>query len=196
MKGAEKAAQGYASKLMNISESNKMASLQTPDLSSLGYQQTQRQMADATQALQGMGPEGAASVANLTQAGIQQQAETTQQQAEANFKRDEKVLTAAGDIERRRVEREAEMLKSQLTGAQMARADAQSAMASNIQGAFGSLSAGLGDTASSEDFFDWMKSRKNKSNSNSVDMSGLEALNGFGAKGESYFDFMKSMQNQ
>jgi len=118
-------------------------------------------MADATQALQGMGPEGAASVANLTQAGIQQQAETTQQQAEANFKRDEKVLTAAGDIEKRRAEREGEMLTSQLTGAQMARADAQSAMASNIQGAFGGLSAGLSD-ASGEDFFDWMKSRQNK----------------------------------
>jgi hypothetical protein len=162
MKGAEKAAQGYASKLMNISESNKMASLQTPDLSSLGYQQTQRQMADATQALQGMGPEGAASVANLTQAGIQQQAETTQQQAEANFKRDEKVLTAAGDIEKRRAEREGEMLTSKLTGAQMARADAQSAMASNIQGAFGGLSAGFGETASGEDFFDWMKARKNR----------------------------------
>jgi hypothetical protein len=162
MKGAEKAAQGYASKLMNISESNKMASLQAPDLSSLGYQQTQRQMADATQALQGMGPEGAASVANLAQAGIQQQAETTQQQAEANFKRDEKVLTAAGDIEKRRAEREGDMLTSQLQGSQMMRSDAQSAMASNIQGAFGSLSAGFGETASGEDFFDWMKARKNR----------------------------------
>ena len=117
-KQAQKAAEAFGNKLQGMMEVNKMAALQAPDLAALSRQQTAQQTAGATQAIQGMGPEGAAQIANVYQAGREAEAQTAQQQAQINFDVEAAKAQAAQNIEYRNLERQRELETARLEGAQ------------------------------------------------------------------------------
>lgn len=88
MKKAQADANAALTQYGNITRPNAFAALQAPDVSSLAYDRNQRMMAQGTEALQGMGPEGAAGVANLLQAGQESNLQAAQDQAQAMYNRD------------------------------------------------------------------------------------------------------------
>lgn len=131
-----KAAEAAANRLMGMQEVDKMAALQTPDLASLARQQTAQQTAGATQAVQGMGAEGAAQIANIYQAGREAEAQTSQQQAQLNLDVEAMKAQAAQNVEFRNLERKREIEMARLAGAQQSAADKRAAGMAGIEGAF------------------------------------------------------------
>lgn len=137
---AEKAAERYANELDRLKEENPFKTVQAPDISSLQSQQAAREGMQAQQALQGMGPEGAAQIANLHQAGIQNQADIAQKQGMVNYERDVTEATAQKEINAREVTRKSDMLTSRIEGAQTAAANANDQKNAGISGIFSGLS--------------------------------------------------------
>lgn len=131
-----KAAEAAANRLMGMQEVDKMAALQTPDLASLARQQTAQQTAGATQAVQGMGAEGAAQIANIYQAGREAEAQTTKDQAALNLDVEAMKAQAAQNVEFRNLERKREIEMARLAGAQQSAADKRAAGMAGIEGAF------------------------------------------------------------
>lgn len=135
-----KAAEAAANRLMGMQETDKMAALQSPDISSLSRQQTAQQTAGATQALQGMGAEAAiGGVANVYQAGREAEAQATMDQAAMDAQLAQIKAQSAQNIEYRNLERKREVEAARLTGAQQSAADRRAAGMAGIEGMFGGL---------------------------------------------------------
>lgn len=143
-KQADKSATQFANQLMNIKEQNALKALQVPDLASLNLDRTAQQSATATEALQGMGPEGAAQIANLNKGVLEQQAQTANDQAQLVYNRDAAQAEAQQGINTRDALRKESVLTSKLEGAQAEAANRRGQGASGVEGAI----YGLGDLAS------------------------------------------------
>jgi hypothetical protein len=141
-KQAQDAAKQAAANLRNIEETNHMAGLQTPDVSKLAFDQQARNQAQTVQALQEMGPEGAAQASGVVGAANEAALKTSQQQALLESNTQQQILGAEQDIEERRAEREEVIGLMELEGAQTAAADAQATKQQAIGGMFDM--AGLG----------------------------------------------------
>lgn len=144
-KQADRAAQAFANRLQGMTEVNKMAALQAPDIASLSRQQTAQQTAGATQAVQGMGAEGAAQIANIYQAGREAEAQAAQQQAQLNLNVDVAKAQAAQNVEYRNLERQRELEAMRLQGAQTRSAEKRVAGMDAVQGIVGGLGMAAGD---------------------------------------------------
>lgn len=151
-KQAQKAANMFGQQLQGIKETNTLLGLKTPDISGLQAQQTAAQTAQATQALQGMGPEGAAQVANVYQAGLQQNAENMQRQAEANFQTDLAKRQNEQQVQFRNVTAQRDLATSRLEGAQQAAADRYNAGIAGVTGAISGLGNAAAGLATSSQF--------------------------------------------
>lgn len=155
-KQAQKSANLFGQQLSNIKETNVFRGVQAPDVSSLQAQQTAAQTA---QAVQGMGPEGAAQVANIYQAGLQQNAENMQRQAEMNYQNEMAKAQAGQGVEARNIEAQRAFKESQLMGAQQAAADRYNAGMAGIEGLIGGLGTAVAGVATSAQF-DYPKGNK------------------------------------
>jgi hypothetical protein len=159
-KAAQKAMQNYSNQLMGLTEVNQLKGLQVPDISSLRYGQTAQAMSQSAEALKGMGPEGAAQIANLNQSAIQDQAQTAQDQAKLMYDRDVAVAGEDARIERDRLGRQEDLLQSQIRGAGMAQAQGQNRSASGFTSALTGLGMGMEGLMSSENFQQWNNARR------------------------------------
>jgi hypothetical protein len=133
-KQAQDAAKQAAANLRNIEETNYMAGLQTPDISKLEFDQQARNQAQTVQALQEMGPEGAAQASGVVGAANEAALRTSQQQALLESNTQQQILGAEQDIEKGRVRREGAIGLMELEGAQTAAADAQATKQQAIGG--------------------------------------------------------------
>lgn len=146
-KQAQRAANMFGKQLEGIKETNVFAGLQAPDVSSLQAQQIAQQTAGATQAVQGMGTAGAAQIANIYQAGLQQTAENMQRQAEINYQTEMAKRQAEQNVQFRNVERERGLVGMRLAGAQERAAEKRLAGQQAIGGIVGGLGMAAGDIA-------------------------------------------------
>lgn len=144
-KQAQRAANMFGQQLQNIKETNVFNGLQAPDISGLQAQQTAAQTAQATQAIQGMGPEGAGQVANLYQAGLEQNAENMQRQAQMNFDVEVAKKQAEQGVQQRNLQAQRDLGYYRLQGAQEAAAQARANKQQAIQGIAGGLGMAAGD---------------------------------------------------
>jgi len=161
-KQAQKAANMFGQQLQGIKETNTLLGLKTPDISGLQSQQTAAQTAQATQAVQGMGPEGAAQVANIYQAGLQQNAENMQRQAEANFQTDLAKRQNEQQVQSSNVAAQRALAASRLEGAQQAAADKYNAGIAGVTGAVTGLGTAAAGLATSSEFDYGLKNKKQK----------------------------------
>lgn len=136
-KKAEKQAMVLGNQMNAMKIKDAYASLQAPDIATAQYNETMRQAAQANQALQGMGPEGAAQIANLNQSILQQNAQTTADQAALNYQRDMAVAEGRSRNSQLEYQYQMENLQNRIEGAQGAAASGKeagmSAIASGIQ---------------------------------------------------------------
>ena len=149
-KQAQKAANMFGQQLQNIKETNTLMGLKSPDISSLQAQQIAAQTAQATQAVQGMGPEGSAQVANIYQAGLQQNAENMQRQAQIDFETELAKRQNEQGIQSRNIGAQRDLTYARLAGAQQAAADKYNAGIAGVTGAItglGTAAAGLATSA-------------------------------------------------
>jgi hypothetical protein len=151
-KQAQKTANMFGQQLQGIKETNALLGLKTPDISGLQAQQTAAQTAQATQAIQGMGPEGAAQVANIYQAGLQQNAENMQRQAEADFQTDLAKRQNEQQVQFRNVTAQRDLATSRLEGAQQQAADRYNAGIAGVTGAVSGLGNAVAGLATSSQF--------------------------------------------
>jgi hypothetical protein len=163
-KTAEKSAKMYTDQLMGLTEQNKLKGLSVPDLSSLGYDRTAQAQAASIGALQGMGPEGAAQVANLNKAATEEQAQITQDQAGLMYDRDLAVADQEAAIEGRKIDRQAGILEGRAIGSQMAAADSRSAANKNVSDIFSGLGSAGSDLFGAESFDDWQRTQQGNNN--------------------------------
>jgi hypothetical protein len=159
-KAAQKAMQNYSNQLMGLTEVNQLKGLQVPDISTLKYGQTAQAMSQSTEALKGMGPEGAAQIANLNQSAIQDQAQIAQEQAEKMYERDRAVATEQSRIEKDRLTRQAGVLEDRVTGAGMAAAQGANRAAAGVGAALSGLGMGMEGLMSTENFEQWYKANQ------------------------------------
>lgn len=142
-KKAEKQAMVLGNQMNAMKIKDAYAALQAPDIASAQYNETMRQAAQATQAIQGMGPEGAAQIANLNQSVLQQNAQTAADQAALNYQRDLTVAEGRNQNAQLEYANQMQNLQGRLEGAQGAatagRQNAMSAVAGGIEG----IGAGL-----------------------------------------------------
>lgn len=146
-KQADKAAEAFGKQLEGIKETNVFAALQAPDISSLSAQRTAQQTAGATQAVQGMGAEGAAQIANIYQAGREADAQTAQQQAQLNLNVESMKKQAEQDVQYRNIQAQRDLATARLEGAQTAAAQSKMNAQQGIQGLVGGLGMAVGDIA-------------------------------------------------
>jgi hypothetical protein len=175
---AQKSANMFGQQLQGIKETNALLGLKSPDISGLQAQQTAAQTAQATQAIQGMGPEGAAQAANIYQAGLQQNAENMQRQAEADFQTDLAKRQNEQQVQFRNISAERALAGSRLEGAQQAAADRYNAGIAGVTGAISGLGTAAAGLATSEQFdYPGMSLAQKKSRkAGQVGQSGLYGL--------------------
>lgn len=149
---AQKSANLYGQQLAGIAEADKYKALKSADISSLAAQQTAAQTAQATQAIQGMGPEGAAQVANIYQAGLQQDAQTMTEQAKLDAQMALQKAEGAQGVEARNIAAQREFKASQLEGAQTAASDRYNAGIAGVTGAITGLGTAAAGLATSEQY--------------------------------------------
>lgn len=159
-KAAQKSMQTYSNQLMGLTEVNQLKGLKVPDLASLKYDQTARATSQATEALQSMGPEGAAQIANLNQSVLDDQAQTTQDQAKLMYERDKAVAAEQSRIGQDALGRKEGVLQQRLAGAGLAQANAQNRTAAGVTSALTGLGMGMEGLMSSENFEQWYKSKQ------------------------------------
>lgn len=137
-KKAEKQAMVLGNQMNAMKIKDVYGSLQAPNIAQAAYDQTARAAAQATQSLQGMGPEGAAQIANLNQSINQANLEAANQQAQANFERDQLVAQARNQNAQYEYMNQMEGIQGRLEGAQGAatagREAGMQAIASGIEG--------------------------------------------------------------
>lgn len=151
-KQAQKTANMFGQQLQGIKETNALKALRAPDISGLQAQRTAAQTSEATQAVQDMGPEGAGQVANIYQAGLQQNAENMQRQAEANYQTDLAKMSNEQDVQFRNTAAERALVGSRLEGAQQAAADRYNAGIAGVTGAISGLGNAAAGLATSSQF--------------------------------------------
>jgi hypothetical protein len=151
-KQAQKTANMFGQQLQGIKETNALLGLKSPDISGLQAQKTAAQTAQATQAIQGMGPEGAAQAANIYQAGLQQNAENMQRQAEADFQTDLAKRQNEQQVQFRNISAERALATSRLEGAQQQAADRYNAGIAGVTGAVSGLGNAVAGLATSSQF--------------------------------------------
>lgn len=140
---AQKAANMWGQQLQGIKETNVFTGLKSADISGLQAQQTAAQTTQATQAVQGMGQEGAAQVANIYQAGLQQNAENMQRQAQMDYQTELTKREAEQGVQWRNVAAQRDLAASRLEGAQ----DDVAQRRKNVQDLLGQTIGGLGMAA-------------------------------------------------
>jgi hypothetical protein len=143
-KSAEAAAKQYAQDYKNIEEINYMAALQAPDISKMQQEEAARATQMSIQAMQEMGPEGAAQVGNIVEAQRQADLKTAQQQGILEQQVQQKVLGTQQQLEGKRAAREENVALMGLQGAQMAGLQAQEQKAAGIEGMFGGAGLMIG----------------------------------------------------
>lgn len=145
-KAAQGAASAAAAAMKNIKEVNQFAQVQVPTLGfELAQQGIDRSAASALGAAQGAGAEGViGATGQIQQAVGASELELSAQAGEAKLQRDMAQAQAGGDIEMRKALRESEMYQSQLSGAQLAAAQAQSNQNAAITGAVQGVGSALG----------------------------------------------------
>ena len=143
-KQADKSAKMFADQLMGMKEDNAFKALQVPDLASLQFDRTAQQAATATNALQGMGPEGAAQIANLNKSVLDNNAQIANDQAALVNQRNTQQAVAQQDINASTIARQAEVTGSRLVGAQNEAAQRRANAYAGIEG----MITGGGDIAS------------------------------------------------
>lgn len=161
-KTAEKSGKMYVDAMKGNTEQNMLKGLSVPDYASLGYDRTAQAQAASIGALQGMGAEGAAQVANLNKAATEQQAQITQDQAGLMYNRDLAVADQDAAIKQRDRESLDKIYTAQATGAGVAAQDARSAANQNFSDVFSSLGSVGNDIFGSESFEDWQNARNAK----------------------------------
>ena len=148
-KKAEKQAITLGNQANAAKIADQYAAFQAPDIASAQYNETMRQATQATQALQGMGPEGAGQIANLNQSVLQQNAQTAAEQAKLNFQRDQAVAEGRNQNAQYEYSAKMNMLQGALEGAQGAstagRQNAMGAIAGGIEGIGAGLSYDYGN---------------------------------------------------
>lgn len=191
---ARRAAKTAMDQASSIKEVNKMAALQSPDVSSLAFQQNAAGTQQAVAGLQEMGPEGAASVASVAEANRRANLEAAQVQAQQDAARDQIVLGTEQDIEAGRAEREMSLAKAEITGAQQAAAFQEGLAAESMTSAFSSLSSAIGSAGDS--IFKDGRYIGGKMIANESDLSGEQMALWMDAKnsGSSWSDFLKTLK--
>jgi hypothetical protein len=142
---ARKEAAVYGQQLQNIKETNTLLGLKSPDISGLQAQQTAAQTAQAIQAVKS--PEGAAQVANIYQAGLQQNAENMQRQAEADFQTDLAKRQNEQQVQYRNISAERALAGSRLEGAQTAASEFKTRANENLTAGLTGLGNAIGTYA-------------------------------------------------
>lgn len=145
-KAAQGAASAAAAAMKNIKEVNQFAQVQVPTLGfELAQQGIDRSAASALGAAQGAGAEGViGATGQIQQAVGASELELSAQAGEAKLQRDLAQAQAGQQMEDRRVTGEREMYKDQLSGAQLAAAQAQSNQNAAITGAVQGAGSALG----------------------------------------------------
>lgn len=143
-KSAEAAAKQYAQDYKNIEEVNYMAALQAPDISKMQQEEAARATQMSIQAMQDMGPEGAAQVGNIVEAQRQANLKTAQQQGILEQQVQQQVLGTQQQLEGKRAAREESVALMGLQGAQMAGLQAQEQKTAGIEGMFGGAGLMIG----------------------------------------------------
>jgi hypothetical protein len=142
---AQKSANMFGQQLQGIKETNALLGLKSPDISGLQAQQTAAQTAQAIQAVQS--PEGAAQVANIYQAGLQQNAENMQRQAEADFQTDLAKRQNEQQVQYRNISAERALAGSRLEGAQTAASEFKTRANENLTAGLTGLGKAIGTYA-------------------------------------------------
>lgn len=158
-KEAQSAAKQYANDIKKVKETNYMEGLQSADISKLAFEQQSRNTAQMTQALQEMGPEGAAQATGVVSAGNEAALETAQAQGVQDMSVQNKILSTEQEIEERRANRETGVAAMGLEGAQKASADAGTRRDEAITGMFDM--AGLG-IQGADDLISLYRKKKNQ----------------------------------
>lgn len=157
-KAASNAASSYANQLKNLKEQNPYAAVQATDIMSLAADRNAQAQSQSVDALQGMGSEGAGQVTALNNAVQKSNLQAAQDQAMLNFQRDSAEAEAGLKISEREVNRQGNLLASQLEGAQLAAAAGETQKNEGIQGVF-SGAAGAINSTSGIDTFDHKKTK-------------------------------------
>jgi hypothetical protein len=144
---AQKAASAASAALKGIKEQDAFAQVQVP---TLGYELAQQSMDRSTkgaiEASRGAGAEGViGAIPGILQAGNEAALNLSAQAGETAFQRDLYQAQNKADIEQRRAAREEGIYNDELTGAQQAAADAQTARNLAITGAVESGTGLVGD---------------------------------------------------
>jgi len=137
-----------ATTLKGTKQANAFKSLQSPDISSYSRQANLQSQAQSVQALQEMGPEGAAMIANIDQGARASNLQTAERQAGMDYQRDAAQAQAQQGINRDQYITDTNLSMTQLEGAQQEEINAQMQKQAAISGIFGSLgqmATGLGD---------------------------------------------------
>lgn len=135
-KAASNAASAYTKQLKDLKEQNPYASVQTTDIMSLAADRNAQAQSQSVDALQGMGTEGAGQVTALNNAVQKSNLQASQDQAMLNFQRDSAEAEAGLKISERAFNKDSDLLRSQITGAQTAAAAGETQKNKGIQGAF------------------------------------------------------------
>jgi hypothetical protein len=149
---AQKSANMFGQQLQGIKETNALLGLKSPDISGLQAQQTAAQTVQATRAVQELGQEGAAQVANIYQAGLQQNAENMQRQAEADFQTDLAKRQNEQQVQFRNVTAQRDLATSRLERAGTEAADRYNAGIAGVTGAVSGLGNAVAGLATSSQF--------------------------------------------
>ena len=150
-KKAEKQAMVLGNQMNAMKIRDVYGSLQAPNIAQAAYDQTARSASQATQALQGMGPEGAAQIANLNQSVNQANLDATNAQAEANFSRDKLVAEGRNQNAQFEYQNQMQNVQERIMGAQGAAAAGKEAGMAGIAGAIEGIGGGIAGAYGSSD---------------------------------------------
>jgi hypothetical protein len=143
---AQKSANLYGQQFAGITEADKYKALKSRDISSSVTQRTAAQNAAAVQAVQGMGPEGAAQITGIAGETNRLNLEAMTEQAKLDAQMELQKAEGAQGVEARNIAAQRAFKTSQLEGAQTAASDLYNAGISNVTGAItgaGLAAAGL-----------------------------------------------------
>ncbi len=147
---AQAASKLAASTIRNTRQQNAFQALQAPDVASLAQQANLQSQAQTVQALQDMGPEGAAMIASVGQGARASNLQAAQSQAGVNYQRDVAQAQAQQGINREQYAANINLEMSQLQGAGQAQMNAQASRNAAISGMFGAagqIATGIGEAA-------------------------------------------------
>ena len=125
-----------ANRMMGMQETNKMAAIQTQDISSLSRQETAQQTAGMTQALAANPETAIGGIVALAQANREAEAQTAEKQAALNLDVEMAKAQAAQGVEYRNLGLRREIEGARLTGAQQSAADRRAAGLNDLTGVF------------------------------------------------------------